>query len=149
VSSQQRSVPYRRWDGPDEVLAAVRGWLEGRETARLAEYFEERWRRPHALPSVWQISRWVGEWPDVLRACGWVGPQPRFRYWTPDQILDTLQGWLLENPRARSAEYDEQSSGNPALPSSVTVVRSFGSWRAAIEAARQRQSAGPSPPSAV
>jgi hypothetical protein len=74
VTSHQRRVPYRKWEGRQEVLAAVGGWLEGRQTARLAEYFEDRRRRPYALPSVWQIMRLVGEWPDVLRACGWVGP---------------------------------------------------------------------------
>jgi hypothetical protein len=120
------------------VLAAVRGWLDGRENVRLADYLEARRRRPYGLPSVPTLYRWVGTWPEVLRACGRVGPVPGYRYWTPDQILDALAGWLVDNPAGFAADYDDQSSGNLDLPSSTTVLRNFGSWRAAIDAARHR-----------
>jgi hypothetical protein len=62
----------RRWD-PSSASAALRGWLEGRRSARADDYARDAFGSAR-LPSPSVLSRLFGGWTAAIRSAGWTGP---------------------------------------------------------------------------
>ena len=55
--------------------------------------------------------------------------------WTPEKVLAAFQLWAQENPGKTPRLLDFKGAGDRRFPSSVTVMKVFGSWNQALEAA--------------
>lgn len=61
-------------------------------------------------------------------------PKRRYSYWTRDSIIREIRAWHRKHGRPPSvAEWNVRTKAK--WPTSCTVMRHFGSWNAAIEAA--------------
>lgn len=69
------------------------------------------------------------------RICGrcWNQKRHEERHWSPERILAAIRAWAAEHGRPPGAR--EWRHTRPTAPTTNTVVREFGSWANAIEAA--------------
>jgi DNA-binding CsgD family transcriptional regulator len=127
-------VRTRRWRGED-VVAALRGFAatHGRSPTQAdLERFEE-------LPSPATVRAHLGSLRAALERAG-LGV--RRRRWDRDLILTAVARFAREHGRLPAARDWTRSTG--AHPHATTVLQQFGSWSAAMAAAKALR-LGPSP----
>ena len=87
-----RRLSRRPWTA-EEILAAVWGWLEGREAARIKDYIVDARANPDRLPSYEEQRRQIGEWHKVRLLAGWDKPVA-WSSWTEERVVAALREWL-------------------------------------------------------
>ena len=121
------AAPYRVVQSDGELIAALRAARQ--ELHRPPRPSDLQLGRPRAKT----LRRRFGSWQAALSAAG-IEPAPP-RRWPRERILDVLRSWELAHGRPPRAS--EWRAGDPdgERPSSQVVVRRFGSWALALEAA--------------
>jgi hypothetical protein len=119
--------PYRVVRSDGELIAALRAVR--RELGRPPRPSDLQRGRPRVAT----LRRRFGSWHATLSAAG-IEPVPA-RRWPRERILDALGAWTVARGHApRPADW---RAGDPdgGRPSSQVVVRRFGSWASALDAA--------------
>jgi hypothetical protein len=131
----------RHW-GSDDLLHALARWGSSTADHRIAAYTAAA-RGDQRLPSPELAINRFGSWRSALIAAGVQGDGLR-RRWSAADITTTLAGWLAKEPSGSSHQYRRDAVMDPALPTLGTVVARFGSWTAAVAAARAPSSSATS-----
>jgi hypothetical protein len=118
----------------EAMIDAVRHWLQGRNTARVADYIRDAAANPDRLPPYFRLQRRVGEWNLVRHLAGW-NKANNWRGWEEAAVLDALRSWLAGRSTARISDYTIDARGNSALPAPRIITKYNASWRSAIERA--------------
>jgi|tagenome__1003787_1003787.scaffolds.fasta_scaffold20966506_4 hypothetical protein len=137
AASCAECIPYVAHRRPSKaaIVRALRRWT--RETGappRIADWREPggKWEREYpAWPSAGDVQARFGGWPTALAAAGL---QPHRRSWTREQIVTALRLWAVRYGEA--PHHDDWQAGGPGHPPASTVANVFGSWSAAVRAAR-------------
>jgi hypothetical protein len=127
-------------------------WTRERALAALQELADELGRAPRStdlacypgMPSVGTfrklfgalaaaLRRRFGSWQAVLSAAG-IEPVPP-RRWPSERIVEALRSWEQAHGRPPRASEWRAGDSDGERPSSQVVVRRFGSWALALEAA--------------
>jgi Homing endonuclease associated repeat len=118
----------------EEVLDAITAWT--RETGRPPRQADWPSLNGARWPSYMTVTTHFGSWRAALEAAGL---RPNRRLWSREEIAEALDGWTREHgrpPLQRDLAY-----GSAGLPTAHTIRRHFGSYAAALEAARATASA--------
>jgi hypothetical protein len=118
----------------DAIVSAIRDWAadNGRQPKR-TDWTHAGAKPDH--PNGMTVVREFGSWNAAIEAAGFV-PVRRgraSREWTQDNIVEAIQAWAEKYGQAPTVR--AWSGSTPSHPSQSTVVRSFGSWSAAMHAA--------------
>ncbi len=121
--------PYRAWNHAD-TIAAIQRWAQshdGKPPSRA------QWTRPSRIhPSERQVRRLFGTWSAAIRQAGLSPQRGRPGHWTDEAILEALRGWADLHGVPSSASWSKSA---PGRPTHALVIRTFGSWEAALHAA--------------
>lgn len=116
---------------PQAILDAISAWHREHGLAPSAQDWVNA---GHGHPSSHTVRKVYGGFPTAVRCAGFEPRQhARINAWGRGDIVDALFRWRYEHGRLpRAREWDRPPAG---FPPRSTVVRRFGSWTAAVEAA--------------
>jgi hypothetical protein len=118
----------REWDRV-EVLEAIATFA--RKHGRPPTYVQ--WQRGTSEhPAGATVRRLFGSWSEGLIAAGVAEPAPT---WDRQSIIEAIRAWAKKHGRAPTQEDWHASDPAGQRPIYATVVRHYGSWPAALEAA--------------
>jgi DNA invertase Pin-like site-specific DNA recombinase len=132
--------PHRKHNpwGKAEILGAMQAWSDTH--GRSPTWAD--WKKADSFhPSTMTVIHHYGKWRRALRRAGLkpVEPGPRrSRQWKNDEIIAAIRAWADEH--GRPPTWDEWCRAAPEHPTTQTVRKHFGSWQAALAAARSRRS---------
>src|SRR5690242_11856945 len=115
----------------DQVLEAIRAWARERGTPPRQAVWPSL--NGAGWPSFVTVTTHFGSWRAALEAAGF---RANRRLWSRDEIVAALRIWTREHgrpPLQRDLVY-----GAAGLPTAHTIRRHFGSYAAALEAARDQ-----------
>jgi len=117
----------RTWSN-DEILEALRADAERRGRAPLVREWS---RKGEGRPTANLVMIRFGSWPAAIEAAGL--SQVPVKKWTKDRILDALRADAEKRGKAPSShEWDRAA---PDRPTRAVVIREFGTWAKALQAA--------------
>lgn len=121
--------PYRTWNHADTIIA-IQHWAQ---THNGTPPSRAQWTRPASThPSEAQVRRLSGTWSTAIRQAG-LAPQTAARArWTSEAIIHALRQWADLHGPPTSADWSKRG---PGRPTHALVIRTFGSWEAALHAA--------------
>jgi hypothetical protein len=121
---------YGRWAAA-EILGALQAWADANgRSPRPMDWLYASIDHPDSLT----VRRHFKTWNRAVRRAGLRPLGPDVHPWTDDQVIRALQSWA--NRHGRAPRWQEWMRAGPGRPCNTTVVTHFGSWRAALAAAR-------------
>jgi len=124
----------RRWTA-EQIVAAIQRWTGEHHSPPKCEEWEPAGVPRHEFPTPTTVKKVFGSWDTALAEAG-VLPL-RKRRWTAKLIVVALQRWTAEHGSPPTClAWDRAGVSRDEFPSTNTVQRVFGSWRAALLAAR-------------
>jgi hypothetical protein len=124
---------------------APESWTRKKVIAALVAFAEKAGRTPKGLewrnagtdprhPNVATVERIFGSWSAAVTAAGLTAPGPR---WSDQEILDHLKASAAREGQlpTSTAWRRPRSEGDPSRPSHSLILKRFGSWQGALNAA--------------